>query len=73
MQPVQKYVNIGTTDNKLTGFQRRLVHQIVRRDFPNLRTYNRCDGDFMQIEKLNVEQEAIVSPLKRLRKCSSMC
>ncbi|KHJ32627.1 putative caf1 family ribonuclease [Erysiphe necator] len=58
-KPVQKYVNIGTTDNKLTGFQRRLVHQIVRRDFPNLRTYNRCDGDFMQIEKLNVEQEAI--------------
>ncbi|RKF64711.1 Poly-specific ribonuclease PARN [Erysiphe neolycopersici] len=58
-KPVQKFVNIGTKDEKLTGFQRRLVYQIVRKDFPELRAFGRCDGDFMQIERLDVEQEAI--------------
>ncbi|RKF83476.1 Poly-specific ribonuclease PARN [Golovinomyces cichoracearum] len=57
-------------DCKLTGFQRRLVYQIVRKEFPDLRAFGRSDGDFMQIEKLDLKNEANFQT-ERLRRFNS--
>ncbi|KAI1007377.1 hypothetical protein K3495_g842 [Podosphaera aphanis] len=57
-KPELDYVNIGTEKEKLNGFQRRLVHQLVRSEFPGYRTYSRSDGAFMQVVKIDAGQEA---------------
>ena len=54
------FVNIGHPDG-LNGLQRRLVHQLVRNEFPSCRTFGRGGGEFMQVEKLDPEKEALVS------------
>ena len=54
------FVNIGHPDG-LNGLQRRLVHQLVRNEFPSYRTFARGGGEFMQVEKLDPEREAMVS------------
>ncbi|KAL2064443.1 hypothetical protein VTL71DRAFT_4937 [Oculimacula yallundae] len=55
--PESDYVNVGSEAGALNGFQRRLVHQMVRNEFPKLRTFPRMDGYFMQIERLDVKKE----------------
>lgn len=52
-------MNIGVPGG-LNGYQRRLVHQLVRNEFPGYRTFSRNNGDFMQIEKLDKGREAQV-------------
>ena len=47
------FVNIGRDEGALNGYQRRLIHQLVRNEFPGLRTFARNDGWFMQVEKLD--------------------
>jgi poly(A)-specific ribonuclease len=54
------FVNIGHP-NGLNGLQRRLVHQLVRSEFPSCRTSARGGGEFMQVEKLDPVKEALVS------------
>lgn len=55
------FVNIGSDAGALNAFQRRLVHQLVRNEFPTLRTFPRNDGYFMQVEHLDVKKEEEVS------------
>ena len=57
IQPDLNFVNIGNDAGNLNGFQRRLIHQMVRNEFPTLRTFARNDGSFMQIERLDVKKE----------------
>lgn len=45
----------------MNAYQRRLVHQLVRKEFPKHRVFARNDGYFMQVEKLDVEREENVS------------
>jgi poly(A)-specific ribonuclease len=54
------FVNIGAPGG-LNGYQRRLVHQLVRNEFPGYRCFARRNGEFMQIEKLDKAREARVS------------
>lgn len=56
-------MNIGHP-NGLNGLQRRLIHQLVRNEFPSCRTFARNDRQFMQVEKLDPEKEALVSNLQ---------
>ncbi|CZT07489.1 hypothetical protein WAI453_013645 [Rhynchosporium graminicola] len=56
-KPELDFVNVGSDAGALNGFQRRLVHQMVRNEFPKLRTFPRSDGYFMQIERLDVKKE----------------
>ncbi|EKD18361.1 uncharacterized protein L3040_006764 [Drepanopeziza brunnea f. sp. 'multigermtubi'] len=51
------FCNIGNDAGPMNAFQRRIVHQIVRNEFPALRVFARNDGHFMQVEKLDVERE----------------
>lgn len=73
-QPKLNFVNVGHPEGNLkalNGFQRRLVHQLVRKEFPTLRAQARKDDTFMQITELDVQKEAevrlptIVSTLSR--------
>lgn len=48
----------------LNGFQRRLIHQLVRNDFPGHRVFTKNDGESMQIERLDPVQEARVQARK---------
>ncbi len=45
----------------MNAFQRRIIHQVIRNEFPTLRVFPRNDGYFMQVEKLDVEKEEAVS------------
>ncbi|KAH7419618.1 ribonuclease H-like domain-containing protein [Cadophora sp. MPI-SDFR-AT-0126] len=56
-KPDLDFVNIGSDAGALNGYQRRLIHQMVRNEFPTLRTFPRNDGYFMQIERLDVKKE----------------
>ncbi|KAB8289811.1 hypothetical protein EYC80_010444 [Monilinia laxa] len=56
--PKLSFVNIGNPRGPLNGFQRRLVHQLVRTEFPKYRCYPRLDGSFMQIEMINHDTQA---------------
>lgn len=47
-------------DGALNGYQRRLIYQLVRAEFPGLRVFGRNNGDFMQVEKLDEKKEAEV-------------
>jgi hypothetical protein len=58
-QSATEFVNIGCYGG-LNGFQRRLVHQLVRNEFPGYRTFARSGGEFMQVEKTDPEKEAQV-------------
>lgn len=53
------YCNITAKDDRqsLNGYQRRLVHQLVRNEFPKYRAFGRMDGKFMQIELLDQKRE----------------
>ncbi|PBP26994.1 CAF1 family ribonuclease [Diplocarpon rosae] len=51
------FVNIGNDAGPMNAFQRRIVHQIVRNEFPSLRVFARNDGSFMQVERLDQERE----------------
>jgi poly(A)-specific ribonuclease len=53
-------VNIGAPGG-LSGFQRRIVHQTIRNEFPACRTFGRNDGQFMQVEMLDKDKEERVS------------
>lgn len=61
MKPEYDYVNIGNEDGPLNAFQRRLVHQLVRNEFPSLVTFARHDASFMQVMKYDVKRETGVS------------
>jgi poly(A)-specific ribonuclease len=69
MKPELEFVNVSNPAGPLNGFQRRLVHQLVRNEFPTLRTSARNDGSFMQVTTLDVKREAEVctkSPRNRI-------
>ncbi|KAM3070140.1 hypothetical protein ACMFMG_003825 [Clarireedia jacksonii] len=56
--PKNPFVNIDSKKGALNGYQRRLVHQLVRKEFPDHRCFARLDGSFMQVEKTDKEREA---------------
>ncbi|TAQ85737.1 hypothetical protein B7494_g5940 [Chlorociboria aeruginascens] len=56
-KPKTEFVNVGNPKGSLNGYQRRLIHQLVRTEFPKYRTFARNDGHFMQIELLDQKQE----------------
>jgi poly(A)-specific ribonuclease len=58
-KPERSWVNIGG-NKALNGFQRRLIYQLVRSEFPGYRTFGKNDGFFMQITKTDPEDEAKV-------------
>ncbi|KAK0128249.1 hypothetical protein ONS95_000226 [Cadophora gregata] len=66
-KPDLDFVNVGSDAGSLNGFQRRLVHQLVRNEFPTLRTFARNDGHFMQIERLDVKKEEEFQKRKDMR------
>lgn len=51
------YVNVAHPEGPLTGLQRRLVHQLIRSEFPTLRAFGLNDGAFMQVKKIDPVQE----------------
>lgn len=59
-----EYINIGSSMGGLSGFQRRLIYQLVRTEYPGYRTFARNKGQFMQIEKLDPGREAQVEKAK---------
>lgn len=61
VQPGPEYVNISHANGPLNGFQRRLIHQLVREEFPTCHTFARHDGAFMQVTKLDVHREEQVT------------
>ncbi|KAF8849230.1 CAF1-domain-containing protein [Acephala macrosclerotiorum] len=56
-KPEFAFANVASPAGPLNGYQRRLVHQLIRNEFPGLRTFARMDGSFMQVEKVNTERE----------------
>ena len=54
------WVNVGNPDGPLNLFQRRLMHQLIREEFPALKCINKNDGAFMQVMVLDHEKEAKV-------------
>jgi len=62
VKPEFDFVNIGNPSGPLNGFQRRLVHQLVRNEFPTLLVRSRNDGSFMQVTRLDAKKEAEVCP-----------
>ncbi|KAF7916191.1 uncharacterized protein EAE98_010776 [Botrytis deweyae] len=57
-EPKMTFVNVDNPKGPLNGFQRRLVHQLVRSEFPQCRCFARLDGSFMQVEKIDHDREA---------------
>lgn len=64
MQPGTPTVNVGNPDGPLNGYQRRLVYQLIRDEFPALKCMPRNDGAFMQVRVLDHEKEAQVGNFK---------
>jgi poly(A)-specific ribonuclease len=64
MQPGAAWVNVGNPDGPLNGYQRRLVHQLIREEFPALKCIARNDNAFMQVRVLDHEKEAQVGNFK---------
>ena len=60
MQPGAPTVNVDNPDGPLNPFQRRLMHQLIREEFPALKCINKNDGAFMQVMVLDHEKEAKV-------------
>lgn len=60
-KPDRSWVNIDADGKDLNGFQRRLIHQLVRAEFPGFRTFSKLNGAFMQIVKSDAEEEIKVS------------
>lgn len=58
-QPLYDFLNVSTASGTLNGYQRRLVHQIVRSTFPNLTTLGK--GTFVQV----IKQDPAADKLKR--------
>lgn len=50
----------GPVKAPLDAYQRRLIYQLVRKEFPALRTFPRNDSSYMRIEKLDLKREAEV-------------
>lgn len=67
------FVNIGSVEGPLNGLSRRLVHQMVRNEFPTLRTFPRNDGYFMQVEHLDVNKEEEVCYMSSICLGTSNC
>ncbi|PQE32278.1 CAF1 family ribonuclease protein [Rutstroemia sp. NJR-2017a WRK4] len=59
-EPKNNFVNIDSKKGALNGYQRRLIYQLVRKEFPEYRCFPRLDGSFMQIEKTNKDRETKV-------------
>jgi len=57
-KPKADFVNIGNPAGPLNGYQRRLIYQLVRSEFPGYRAFARNEQSFMQIEKLDHKKEA---------------
>lgn len=55
------FINVGIAGGHLNGFQRRLIYQLIRNEFPLYRCFPRNNGDFMQIVKTDVAKEAKVT------------
>jgi len=65
-QPEQSFVNIGDPDGDLNGYQRFLVHQLVKNEFPGYRSFARGQQSFIQVEKIDPKKEASVSTANEL-------
>ncbi|KAE9367339.1 CAF1-domain-containing protein [Stipitochalara longipes BDJ] len=80
-KPKPDFVNISHPDghikdgriNALDGYQRRLIHQVVRKEFPALKAISRKDGSFMQITELDLEEEARFQAKKLRQFDSQLC
>ncbi|KAF7857284.1 hypothetical protein EAF04_009525 [Stromatinia cepivora] len=57
-EPKMASVNVDNPKGPLNGFQRRLVHQLVRSEFPQCRCFARLEGSFMQVEMIDHDREA---------------
>ncbi|EDN98813.1 hypothetical protein SS1G_13672 [Sclerotinia sclerotiorum 1980 UF-70] len=57
-EPKMASVNVDNPKGPLNGFQRRLVHQLVRSEFPQYRCFARLEGSFMQVEMIDHDREA---------------
>lgn len=52
------FVNVGDPKGgDLNGYQRMLVHQLVKREFPDYMCYSRNDGSFLQVVALDPNRE----------------
>lgn len=60
-KPEKPFVNIGDEKGgELNGFQRLLVHQLVKNEFPGYRSFARNRQSFVQVEKVEPKKEAEV-------------
>lgn len=64
-QPLYDFLNISTASQTLNGYQRRLVHQVVRSTFPNLTTLGK--GTFVQVIKQDPAADALKRTERRAR------
>ena len=53
------------SDRSLTRFERRIVHQLLRADFPDVVSFSR--GDCVRVDKLNPDREANILKSKKRR------
>jgi poly(A)-specific ribonuclease len=60
-KPEQDFVNIGDAQGgDLNGYQRLLVHQLVKNEFPGYRSFARNRQSFVQVEKIDPKKDAEV-------------
>ncbi|EPE28802.1 Ribonuclease H-like protein [Glarea lozoyensis ATCC 20868] len=57
-KPEFDFVNVGSVLDPTSGYQRRLIYQLIRSEFPGLRAFPRGGKEFMQVVKVDVKREA---------------
>ncbi|KAH8801489.1 ribonuclease H-like domain-containing protein [Xylogone sp. PMI_703] len=48
--------NIRNPSGALNGYQRRMIYQLVRNEFPHIEVFQGCHGEFLQLRKLSQEE-----------------
>ncbi len=71
MQPAPT-VNIVDPDGPLNGFQRLLVYQLIRDEFPTLKGFGKDDGAVIEVRVFDHEKEAQVGNFKVQARFSRM-
>ncbi|TVY60758.1 Uncharacterized protein LSUE1_G008322 [Lachnellula suecica] len=76
-KPEDDYLNIGHKGNPmevpLSGFQRRLIYQLVRKEYPTLRTFPQHHQTFMKVEKGDTKREEEFQKKKSQQFKRSLC
>lgn len=65
LQPLYDFLNISTAGQTINGYQKRLVHQIVRSKYPNLTTLGK--STFVQVVKNDPAAEKLKREERRAR------